>query len=215
MAHAGGGAGEGGPRRSNARRHEPLRPPGRGAVRPSGAHDPPRRDGVRLVTGTSGWRAVAAWPDHHAPSLRDRTDRPWRARPRGDEFPASRSVNLMEILSVLPDAEISREADAARPRISRVVHDSRAARPGDLFVAIRGERVDGRAHAAEAVERGAVAVVSDRPAPKDVPASVPWVRVPSPRRALGQIAAKLAGNPSEKLLLAGVTGTNGKTTTAV
>jgi UDP-N-acetylmuramoyl-L-alanyl-D-glutamate--2,6-diaminopimelate ligase len=120
----------------------------------------------------------------------------------------------MEVLSVLPDAEISREARATDPEVLRVAHDSRSVRPGDLFVAIRGEKVDGHAYAAQAVARGAVALVSDRPAPDGLPAVVPWARVAAPRRALGRLAAKLAGSPAEKLVLVGVTGTNGKTTTA-
>jgi UDP-N-acetylmuramoyl-L-alanyl-D-glutamate--2,6-diaminopimelate ligase len=120
-------------------------------------------------------------------------------------------VTLVDLLSALPEAEITgpfREAD-----VLRVTHDSRRVSPGDVFVAIRGERADGHAHAAEAVARGAAAVVSDRPAPPEVGTAVPWVRVPAPRRALALLAARLAGNPAEKLVLAGVTGTNGKTTT--
>jgi UDP-N-acetylmuramoyl-L-alanyl-D-glutamate--2,6-diaminopimelate ligase len=80
-------------------------------------------------------------------------------------------------------------------------------------VAIRGEKANGLSHVEEAAARGAVAVVSDRPAPQGFP--VPWVRVARPRRALARIAARLAGDPAEKLVLAGVTGTNGKTTTAM
>jgi UDP-N-acetylmuramoyl-L-alanyl-D-glutamate--2,6-diaminopimelate ligase len=124
-------------------------------------------------------------------------------------------VNLMEILSALPEAEIAGGVPAAPPAVERVVHDSRSAGPGDVFVAIRGAKQDGYAHAAEAAGRGVVAVVSDRPAPAGWPAAVTWVRVPAARRALGRLAARLAGNPAEKLVLAGVTGTNGKTTTTM
>ena len=82
-------------------------------------------------------------------------------------------------------------------------------------MAIRGEKADGYFFAAQAVARGAAAVVSDRPAPLELAAAVPWARVPSPRRALALLAARLAGQPAEKLVLAGVTGTNGKTTTTM
>jgi UDP-N-acetylmuramoyl-L-alanyl-D-glutamate--2,6-diaminopimelate ligase len=118
-------------------------------------------------------------------------------------------VKLVELAAALPGAEIA-TTDSDLP-IVRVQSDSRRVRPGDLFVAIRGQRFDGFAHAADAVSRGAVAVVSDRPAPQDFPA--PWIRYPSPRRALALLSARLAGDPAGLLVLAGVTGTNGKTTT--
>src|SRR5262249_21143252 len=106
-------------------------------------------------------------------------------------------------------------APAARDvEVSRIELDSRRVGPGDLFVAVRGAKSDGAAHAADAISRGAVAVVSDRPAPPDVDPRVPWIRVPSPRRAAGRLAARIHGDPAERLVLAGVTGTNGKTSTA-
>ena len=120
-------------------------------------------------------------------------------------------MTLVDLLAVLPEAELT--GPSRKGEILRVTHDSRRVAPGDVFVAIRGEKADGYAHAAEAVARGAGAVVSDRPAPPEIGAAVPWVRVPVPRRALALLAARLAGNPAEKLVLAGVTGTNGKTTT--
>ncbi len=121
-------------------------------------------------------------------------------------------MNLVKLAAALPGAEW---ADSPNPvpsaDVLRVESDSRRVRAGDLFVAIRGEKSDGLAHAAEAIARGAVGVVSDRPAPAGV--SAPWIRVPEPRRAMGLLAARLAGDPAERLVLAGVTGTNGKTTT--
>jgi UDP-N-acetylmuramoyl-L-alanyl-D-glutamate--2,6-diaminopimelate ligase len=115
----------------------------------------------------------------------------------------------VELAAALPGAEMTTAGKDLS--VARVESDSRRVRPGDLFVAIRGEKSDGLAHAAEAVARGAVAVVSDRPAPEGVAA--PWIRVAQPRRALALLAARLAGNPADRLVLAGVTGTNGKTTT--
>ncbi len=90
-----------------------------------------------------------------------------------------------------------------------VVHDSRDATPGALFCCIRGALTDGHAHAAAAVDAGAVALLVE-----DVLAlPVPQVRVASVRRALGPVAARFHGDPSRALRVLGVTGTNGKTTT--
>lgn len=120
-------------------------------------------------------------------------------------------MKLVELLSVLPDSSFPASANDLEP--TGISADSRAVRPGELFVALKGQHADGFDHAGEAVARGASAVVSDRPAPEGV--TVPWVRVSSPRRALARLAARLAGDPAEHLVLAGVTGTNGKTTTAM
>jgi UDP-N-acetylmuramoyl-L-alanyl-D-glutamate--2,6-diaminopimelate ligase len=121
-------------------------------------------------------------------------------------------VRLVDLAAVLPAAAIG---PAARDvEISRVEVDSRRVRPGDLFVAVRGAKSDGLAHAADAIARGAVAVVSDRPPAGALPAEVPWIRVASPRQAVGRLSARIHGDPSERLVLAGVTGTNGKTSTA-
>ncbi|MFL6200045.1 MAG: UDP-N-acetylmuramoyl-L-alanyl-D-glutamate--2,6-diaminopimelate ligase [Thermoanaerobaculia bacterium] len=98
----------------------------------------------------------------------------------------------------------------ADPDIPGVAHDSRAVEPGDLFVALVGQRFDGRAFAPAAVERGAVAVVGPGPASVDVP----WIPVEDPRSVLGPLAAAVYGHPDQELVMAGVTGTNGKSTVA-
>ncbi len=115
----------------------------------------------------------------------------------------------MELAAVLPGVDVAPEARVVE--VARVESDSRRVKPGDLFVALRGARSDGLAHAPEAIARGAVAVVSDRPSPGQV--GVPWIRVEAPRRALALLAAQLHGRPAERLVLVGVTGTNGKTST--
>ncbi len=89
--------------------------------------------------------------------------------------------------------------------------DSRRVEPGNLFVAIEGERADGHDYIGHAIARGCAAVVSQRPL-SDL--AVPAVRVPNAREAFGRLCQALAGNPSEQLKLIGVTGTNGKTTTS-
>ncbi len=91
-----------------------------------------------------------------------------------------------------------------------LAYDSKRVEPGDLFVCWRGERFDGHAFADEAVAKGAVALLCERRlAHLD---HVPQIVVPNSRAAMGKIAAALYGNPSERLRLIGVTGTNGKTT---
>ncbi len=94
--------------------------------------------------------------------------------------------------------------------VTSVTLDSRSVEPGALFCCIPGERTDGHRFAAAAVARGAVAVLVERRL--DVP--VTQVRVDSVRAAVGPLAAELAGRPSEALTVVGITGTNGKTTTA-
>jgi UDP-N-acetylmuramoyl-L-alanyl-D-glutamate--2,6-diaminopimelate ligase len=95
-----------------------------------------------------------------------------------------------------------------------VTHDSRSAAAGVVFVAIPGEKVDGNDYVTQAIEKGAVAVVSQRGA-ETVPMEAPaWLRVTDARKALALAAAAVHRHPSRDLRLVGVTGTNGKTTTA-
>jgi UDP-N-acetylmuramoyl-L-alanyl-D-glutamate--2,6-diaminopimelate ligase len=136
-------------------------------------------------------------------------------------------VKLMELVGALPGVVVAPEARDVAPEgartqgvaaegsidVARIESDSRRIRPGDLFVALRGVKTDGLEFVSDAIARGAVAVVSDRPAPEGVAPAVPWVRVLSARRALALLAAELHGHPAEKLVLAAVTGTNGKTST--
>ncbi len=92
-----------------------------------------------------------------------------------------------------------------------VTHDSRAVSAGAVFVAIRGQRHDGTAFAADAIKRGALAIVAESPAPAGV--ATVWLRTTDARLALAELAATYFGHPSERLTVVGVTGTNGKTTT--
>ena len=114
-------------------------------------------------------------------------------------------------------SELARDLGLAAPpgsdrQVTGVEHDSRQVRPGDLFVALPGQRFDGRAFAAAAVAAGAVAVIG--PEPGDVAVKVPWLIVDDPRALLGPLAARVYGHPDRELILAGVTGTNGKSTVA-
>jgi len=97
-------------------------------------------------------------------------------------------------------------------RVVDVTHDSRQVAAGWLFVAIRGAKVDAHDFVAGAARAGAAAVLSERERPADY--SGAWVRVHEARRALALAAAEVHGHPSRRLKLVGLTGTNGKTTTA-
>lgn len=98
---------------------------------------------------------------------------------------------------------------AAETEISLITHDSRAVKPGALFICLRGEKFDGHGFAADAVSLGASAVVVD----EQYAGSENFIRVTNTREAMAHIAANFYENPAEKLRLIGVTGTNGKTTT--
>ena len=93
-----------------------------------------------------------------------------------------------------------------------VTYDSRQAEPGAVFVALRGAHADGASFVRDAIQRGAIAVVSDAPPLEG--AGVPWLRVADARLALAALASELSGHPSRELTLVGITGTNGKTTTS-
>lgn len=104
------------------------------------------------------------------------------------------------------------QLEARGIKATRLCADSRHVAPGDVFVAMPGHRVDGRAFIADAVARGAAAVLHEAGAEVAVPAiGVPIIGVPGLAALSGEIAHLVYGRPSERLWLAGVTGTNGKT----
>src|SRR5215472_17580838 len=111
-----------------------------------------------------------------------------------------------------------RAADPRRagsgPSVTGVTHDSRSVRPGDLYAALPGGTVHGARFCADAATAGAVAVLTD-PAGREaaIATGLPVFVVADPRARLGEVAAWTYGEPSSKLLLIGVTGTAGKSTT--
>jgi UDP-N-acetylmuramoyl-L-alanyl-D-glutamate--2,6-diaminopimelate ligase len=119
----------------------------------------------------------------------------------------------MRLSQLLREAGLG-AATGADPEVTDVSSDSRRCRPGTLFVAVPGFHVDGHAFAAEAVRAGAVAVVAEGPLSPPAPAATPLLTVTSSRRALSSLAATLVGHPSRRMTVAGITGTDGKTTTA-
>lgn len=125
---------------------------------------------------------------------------------------AGASLSLAELLA---DAGIGHAgAGAAGLAVTRVDHDSRECVPGSVFVAVPGLHTDGHRHAREAVDGGAVAVVAERPPDPAVDPSVPVLIVEDSRAALSALASACARHPSRSLHVAGITGTDGKTTTA-
>ena len=99
---------------------------------------------------------------------------------------------------------------SATLEIAAITHDSRQATPGACFACIPGAVTDGHDHAADAVARGAVALLVERPLPLAVAAGA---RCPACGPRSGPVAATLFGHPSASMRVLGVTGTNGKTTT--
>ncbi len=124
----------------------------------------------------------------------------------------------LRLAKVLRGVDLKMDAKKAAAygdlEILEIAYDSRRVKPGTLFVAIRGEKTDGNKFVSDAVARGAIAVASEQPLPSNLPKGFPWIQVAEARKALAIMAANYFGRPAEVLKLIGVTGTNGKTTTA-
>lgn len=120
-------------------------------------------------------------------------------------------MRLAELLSMLSLQEVRGNLDI---EITGVNMDSRQVCPGDLFVAVKGTQADGHAFIGKAVEHGAKAVLVCEDIPADVPESVTFVRIDDTEAAIGPVATHFYGDPTRRLNLVGVTGTNGKTTIA-
>jgi UDP-N-acetylmuramoyl-L-alanyl-D-glutamate--2,6-diaminopimelate ligase len=104
----------------------------------------------------------------------------------------------------------ARTVNAAPADVSDLAYDARRVAPGALFVCVPGFGADGHDFASEAIDRGAVALIVER----ELPLPVPQLLVDDARRAMGLAADAFFGHPTRELAVAGVTGTNGKTTTA-
>src|SRR6202451_1357353 len=117
----------------------------------------------------------------------------------------------MNLLQLLHGAEV--HAQSGNPNISGLEYDSRRVKPGDAFIAMRGEASDGNKFIDKAIAAGAVAIVSDS-ATVTPRAGLAWVQVPHGRRALARLSANFYKRPAERMAITGITGTNGKSTTA-
>ena len=116
-------------------------------------------------------------------------------------------MEIDQLIAALAPSDVLGRAPV---EIADLAYDARAAGPESLFFCVPGTRADGHEFAADAVANGAVALVVERPLELDVPQLV----VPSARAAMAVAADEFFGRPTEELQVAGVTGTNGKTTTA-
>ncbi len=122
----------------------------------------------------------------------------------------------MQWTNIIADVPVLAVGDESRAEILSVEYDSRAVRAGSLFVAMRGETTDGNSYVRAALDAGAVAIVTDSRESFAFAAArrVPVALVEQGRRALAAVSANFFGHPEQKLKLCGITGTNGKTTTA-
>ncbi|MFD5437136.1 UDP-N-acetylmuramoyl-L-alanyl-D-glutamate--2,6-diaminopimelate ligase [Kitasatospora sp. NPDC127067] len=146
-------------------------------------------------------------------------------RPSADSLPAVPKPDQTTVspprptgTTALPLAELAAELGLPPVEggaVSGVTHDSRAVRPGDVYVAFPGANHHGAAFAAKAAESGAVAVLTDPAGVEQAAATgLPLLVVDRPRAVMGELAAIVYGRPSRRLLMLGLTGTNGKTTTS-
>ena len=104
-------------------------------------------------------------------------------------------------------------APSENPEVSSVTHNAEWATPGSVFVAIRGAKFDGHSFLNQVKARGAVAVLGEG-LPEGLTSPLPYLQIPNARAALADAAAAVSGHPSRELSVVGVTGTDGKTTTA-
>ncbi|MGV3625605.1 MAG: UDP-N-acetylmuramoyl-L-alanyl-D-glutamate--2,6-diaminopimelate ligase [Archangium sp.] len=118
-------------------------------------------------------------------------------------------MKLTELLAGVGTEPVA--STKAKADVTGITADSRSVKPGDLFIAVPGTRADGVQFAHEAVQRGAVAVLAEKTIGG---LSVPLFVTPSVRKAMALVAGNFYGNPARDMTMLGVTGTNGKTTTA-
>jgi UDP-N-acetylmuramoyl-L-alanyl-D-glutamate--2,6-diaminopimelate ligase len=117
----------------------------------------------------------------------------------------------MTFQQLLDGAEVLSQSGS--PDVTSVEYDSRRVKPGCAFVAMRGETSDGNRFIDQAIQSGAVAIITDSPGekPRD---DVAWALVSHGRRALARVSENFYKRPAERLAITGLTGTNGKSTTA-
>jgi UDP-N-acetylmuramoyl-L-alanyl-D-glutamate--2,6-diaminopimelate ligase len=120
---------------------------------------------------------------------------------------------MAELKDILYKVHITSTSGNMNVEVKGICFDSRKVQPGFLFVAVRGTQSDGHAFIEKATLSGAMAIVAEK-LPEVISDKITYVTVKDSSKALGIIASNFYGNPSAKLKLVGVTGTNGKTTVA-
>ena len=116
-------------------------------------------------------------------------------------------MQLIELLNRIPVLESHGEDNR---EVSELVFDSRKVSENSLYIAVKGTVVDGHSFIASSIDKGAKTIVCEE-LPNELNANITYVKVKDSSKTLGQLASNFYGNPSEKLKLIGVTGTNGKT----
>lgn len=124
-------------------------------------------------------------------------------------------MNLPDLATMLDAINVIeiRRGNNSSEVVTSITADSRQCIPGTLFVAVRGVAVDGHKYIPAAISAGANFIVAEE-IPENIPTNITFIKTDDTRRALGLLAARFYGDPSEELTLVGVTGTNGKTTIA-
>jgi MurE/MurF fusion protein len=121
-------------------------------------------------------------------------------------------ITLAQLLQFIPSLDAGRLPEAVLEKgVTAVTSDSRQVIPGSLFVAVQGEKTDGRLFIADAIKKGCLAVVVEQQ--KEVEEfAVPVIHAPDCHEAISELAAAWYGYPARQMQLIGITGTNGKTT---
>ena len=115
----------------------------------------------------------------------------------------------MKLSELLADIEVEKIIGAEQLNVTGIAFNSMEVRPGNIFVCITGFKTDGHKYAADAIDRGAIAVIAERDISE---LGVTCVICKNTRLALAKAAANFYGHPERKFRLIGITGTNGKTT---
>ena len=119
---------------------------------------------------------------------------------------------MKALTDLLRDVNIKQIKGAADAKISGITYDSREVKAGSMFFAVKGTRVDGHSYISQVIEKGAIAIVCED-FPEKLNDGITYIKVADSSYSSGTIASNWFGNPSKKLKLVGITGTNGKTTT--
>lgn len=120
---------------------------------------------------------------------------------------------MKQLDSILSNVHIQETIGAVSRPIQNIHFDSRKVGAGDMFVAVRGTQTDGHRYIEQAIRQGVSVIIAEE-LPEQLTSGVTFLKVPDSAEALGWLASNFYGNPSQQLKLVGVTGTNGKTTTA-